>query len=68
MLNQAARIVLGIQCSSVASERVFSKAGLIVSDRRINLKPSTMNNLVFLNENRGMEIDEDELDTSDEDD
>ncbi|XP_011688373.1 PREDICTED: zinc finger BED domain-containing protein 1-like [Wasmannia auropunctata] len=37
--------------TSVPSERIFSKAGQIVSARRSNLKPTNVNLLIFLNQN-----------------
>ena len=37
-----------IPCSSAAVERQFSAAGQIVTQRRSNLDPSTMNNILFL--------------------
>jgi len=40
---------LGVTATSVASERVFSKTGYIVSDRRALLKPSKVQQLTFLN-------------------
>ena len=39
----------GITATFVASERVFSKTGYIVSDRRALLKPSEVQKLTFLN-------------------
>jgi hypothetical protein len=42
---------LGIPATSVPSERVFSKAGEIVSRRRASLKPSSVDMLVFLSKN-----------------
>jgi len=42
---------LGIPATSVPSERIFSKAGEIVSRRRASLKPSTVDMLVFLSKN-----------------
>ena len=37
--------------SSVPCERIFSKAGEIVSQRRNRLKPSTIEQILFLNKN-----------------
>ena len=37
--------------SSVPSERLFSKAGKLVSARRNRLKPKHVNTFLFLNEN-----------------
>jgi hypothetical protein len=42
---------LCISATSCASERVFSKAGEIVSAKRSKLKPKHVNNLIFLNKN-----------------
>ena len=42
---------LGIPATSVSSERVFSKAGEIVSRRRASLIPSSVDMLVFLSKN-----------------
>jgi len=39
-MSAVARKFLGVTATSVASERVFSKTGYIVSDRRALLKPS----------------------------
>ena len=49
ILSVVARKFLGITATSVASERVFSKTGYIVSDRRALLKPSKVQELTFLN-------------------
>ena len=43
--------MLAIQGTSVASERVFSTAGLVLSDRRTRLDPSNVNKIIFLNKN-----------------
>lgn len=48
-LSAVARKFLGITATSVASERVFSKTGYIVGDRRALLKPSKVQELTFLN-------------------
>ncbi len=42
---------LCIPATSCAIERVFSKAGEIVSAKRSKLKPKHVNNLIFLNKN-----------------
>jgi len=42
---------LCIPATSCSSERVFSKAGEIVSAKRSRLKPKNVNNLIFLNKN-----------------
>lgn len=46
-----ARAHLGIPATSVASERVFSKCGLVCSDRRASLKSQHVEHLVFLSHN-----------------
>lgn len=48
---EVARSVLGIPATSVASERLFSKCGLIISDRRSSLSPQHVEQLVFLSQN-----------------
>jgi len=50
-LSILARKTLCCLGSSVPCERVFSKAGLIVSDRRCRLKPTKIQQLLFLNNN-----------------
>ncbi|XP_041374435.1 E3 SUMO-protein ligase ZBED1-like [Gigantopelta aegis] len=50
-VSAVARLYLAIPSTSVPSERIFSKAGLIISDRRCSLKPSVAEQLVFLNHN-----------------
>ena len=50
-LCRVARKYVCVPATSVPSERVFSSAGLIVSDRRACLKPEKVNQLVFLNQN-----------------
>uniref|UniRef100_A0A6P4EHV1 Uncharacterized protein LOC108042390 n=1 Tax=Drosophila rhopaloa TaxID=1041015 RepID=A0A6P4EHV1_DRORH len=42
---------LCIPATSTESERMFSKAGLTISDRRASLKPKTVNILLFINKN-----------------
>ena len=47
-LAKLARRTFSIPCSSAAVEREFSAAGQIVNQRRSNLDPSTVNNILFL--------------------
>lgn len=42
---------LCIPATSTESERMFSKAGLIISDRRSCLKAKTVDMLLFINKN-----------------
>ncbi len=46
-----ARKLLCVPATSVPSERIFSVAGSIVTKRRANLKPESVDMLVFLNKN-----------------
>lgn len=48
-LSRLARSTLCIMASSAPSERNFSVAGHVVSSRRTSLKPSSVNNILFLN-------------------
>ena len=48
-LNRLAKKYLGIVATSVPSERLFSKAGEVVSARRSCIKPSNVNMILFLN-------------------
>ena len=50
-LSKLAKKYLCIPASSVPSERVFSKAGELVSTRRANLKPKNVDMILFLNKN-----------------
>ncbi|XP_011408502.2 PREDICTED: zinc finger BED domain-containing protein 1-like [Amphimedon queenslandica] len=50
-LMQIAKKYLCIPGSSVPSERLFSKAGQLVSERRNRLKPKNIDLLLFLNNN-----------------
>lgn len=47
-LAEVAREVLGLTATSASSERLFSVAGNILRDRRLNLRPTTFENLVIL--------------------
>ena len=51
LLSILARYHLCVPATSVPSERVFSKAGQIVSDRRALIKPKHVDYLIFLNKN-----------------
>ncbi|XP_067305981.1 E3 SUMO-protein ligase ZBED1-like [Pseudorasbora parva] len=50
-LSKLAKKYLGITASSVPSERIFSKAGELISQRRNRLKGKNVNMLLFLNKN-----------------
>ena len=50
-LSIAAQHMLTIQSTSVASERIFSVAGQVVSSRRARLTPENVNIQMFLNKN-----------------
>ncbi|XP_044317154.1 E3 SUMO-protein ligase ZBED1-like [Drosophila rhopaloa] len=45
---------LCIPASSCESERLFSKAGQMISDRRTRLSPSVVDKLLFLNKNKNI--------------
>ena len=51
LLSQLARQYLAIQATSSPSERLFSKAGLVRTPARAQLKPEKVDMLVFLAEN-----------------
>lgn len=51
ILHQVAARFLMVQATSVASERVFSTAGAIVTKKRSALAPTNVNMLLFLNKN-----------------
>lgn len=48
-LYRFAQKILSIPASSAASERVFSAAGNIITEKRNRIGPKTVNNLLFLN-------------------
>ena len=50
-LTRLARSVLCIPASSSSSERVFSAAGLTISERRTALNPETVDSILFLHNN-----------------
>jgi hypothetical protein len=47
-LYRLAKRIFAVPCSCASVERQFSAAGQIVTQRRSNLDPSTVNNLIFL--------------------
>ncbi|XP_070139188.1 E3 SUMO-protein ligase ZBED1-like [Drosophila bipectinata] len=49
-LKSLAKQYFCVPASSTASERIFSKAGLVISERS-SLKPNIVNKLLFLNKN-----------------
>lgn len=51
LVVQLAKQVLCIPATSVASERVFSTAGDIVTSQRACLKPAHVDKLIFLKKN-----------------
>ena len=51
MLSEVARSVLAVPATSVPSEKIFSKAGQIVSKRRASLKSNHVDMMIFLNKN-----------------
>lgn len=48
-LSKFAKKMLAIPASSAASERVFSAAGNLISEKRNRLGPKSVNNILFLN-------------------
>ena len=50
-LQKIAQKYLCIPGSSVPSERLFSKAGILVSERRNRIKPKNVDTVLFLNQN-----------------
>ena len=51
VLNTLARKYLCMQCISVPSERLFSTAGMIISERRSRILPGKAEKILFLNKN-----------------
>ena len=51
LFSSLARKYLDIPATSVLSERVFSAAGYIVSNRRASMKPAKVNQMTFLHFN-----------------
>ncbi|MGH0125645.1 UNVERIFIED_CONTAM: hypothetical protein FKN15_028197 [Acipenser sinensis] len=51
-LAALAKSMLSIPATSVLSERVFSKAGMLVNKLRSSLKPENVDAIIFLNKNR----------------
>ena len=47
-LSKLARKTFAVPCSSAAVEREFSAAGQVITQRRANLEPTTVNDILFL--------------------
>lgn len=56
LLSKAARFIYAIPAGSSAPENCFSAAGFIYSDRRTNMKPKKLENLLMLRCNRDLEV------------
>ena len=52
LLSKVARFIHAIPATSTPSERMFSQAGNIITEKRSSLKPSKIDSLLFLNSNR----------------
>ena len=51
VLAQLAQIYLAVQASSAPSERVFSKASLLLSNLRSSMNPNIASSMMFVSEN-----------------
>lgn len=51
LLSKVVRVILAVPATSVSSERLFSRAGQIISDRRSSLTPTHAEQLCFLSKN-----------------
>ena len=51
LLANAAKQLLCTPATSTPSERAFSKAGILISDKRALLKPANVDKVLFLNRN-----------------
>ena len=51
-LSKIARTFLLIATTSVESEKAFSKAGLILTNRRINLGEKKLDTYIFISQNK----------------
>lgn len=56
ILQCCAKKILCTPATSVPSERIFSKAGIVVSDRRSRIKPKNVDMLIFLNQNNWLSL------------
>ena len=54
MMSRLAKSILTIPATSTPSERLFSKAGMLISKKRANLKPSKVDMMLFLNANNNV--------------
>lgn len=59
LLSKAARFIFGIPASSSSAENSFSSAGFIFSERRTNMAPRKLENLLLIRSNRDLSITND---------
>ncbi len=51
LLQKLAKRLLSVPASSTASERIFSKAGSILTKKRMTLKPQWVHKILYVHEN-----------------
>ena len=55
-LTKIARYIHCIPASSAPSERIFSLSGFILNSKRTRMKPSTLNDMLYLNSHFKQEV------------